>query len=114
MSRARIRALEARRQALLAQCEEQRLELSYRLTQLRPAAQLTAWTRRAGPKAAANNPLVWIAGLLGLLLFARSRRLITGVGWVTALLALASRATALLRIIASLRALYLSLKSPKQ
>ena len=41
----RIDSLEARRQALLNKCEEQRLELSYRVAQITPRNALTAWSR---------------------------------------------------------------------
>jgi hypothetical protein len=107
----RMKDLEARRRALLQRCEEQRIELAYRVAQIRPAAQLTAWTRRSGPQSAANHPFAWLAGLAGLLLMFRRRRgLLGGVSWITALVALASRATSLVRLFAQLRALYLSVK----
>jgi hypothetical protein len=103
--------LEARRRVLLHRCEEQRIELAYRVAQIRPAAQLTAWTRR-GPQSVANNPLAWLAGLASLLLLVRRRGgLLGGVGWITGLVALASRATTLLRLFAQLRAVYLGMKS---
>lgn len=110
----RLETLEARRRDLLNRCEEQRLELAYRVAQIRPAAQLTAWKRRGGPQAAAHHPLAWIAGLASLLLMFRRRRLLTGVTWVTGLVALASRATTLLRVLAQLRALYVSMKTDKR
>ncbi|MFX8343326.1 hypothetical protein ABTL58_19675, partial [Acinetobacter baumannii] len=69
----RLEALEARRRKLLQQCEEQRLELAYRVAQIKPAAQLTAWTRRSG-KGAGSNPLAWIAALGGMLFMLRRRR----------------------------------------
>jgi hypothetical protein len=101
----RLAELEARRQNLLNRCEEQRLELAYRFAQLKPRDQLTAWTRRsaAGP---AKSPLAWIAGLAGLLLMLRRRRALSGVGWITGLVALATRATTILRVLAQLRAVY--------
>jgi hypothetical protein len=108
----RIETLEARRRALLNRCEEQRLELAYRVAQIRPAEQLTAWTRRSAA-GRAQSPLTWIAGLVGLLLMLRRRRLLSGVGWMTGLVALASRATTVLRVIAQLRAVYRSLKTTR-
>ena len=56
----RIDALEARRQALLNKCEEQRLELSYRVAQITPRNALTAWTRsrRAGGKGGITSLLL--------------------------------------------------------
>ncbi len=114
MSRSRIRLLEARRRLLIEACQEQRLELSYRIAQLRPSIQLTQWTRRGGPKAAASHPFTWIAGALGLLLMARPRKLLAGMGWLTGLVALASRATTLLRLFAQLRAAYAGSKASRR
>jgi hypothetical protein len=111
--RGRLEVLEARRRALLNKCEEQRLELAYRVAQIRPAEQLTAWTRRSrGGRG--QSPLTWIAGLVGLLLMLRRRRLLSGVGWITGLVALASKATTVLRVLAQLRAVYRSLKTPRR
>ena len=101
-----LAALELRRLALLQRCEEQRLELAYRFAQIRPSAQLTAWRRRGGPRAAAGKPLTWIAAIAGLALLLRTRPLLTKMTWVTGLAALATRTTTLLRVIAQLRALY--------
>jgi hypothetical protein len=113
----RIDALEARRQALLNKCEDQRLELAYRVSQITPKAALTAWSRRSG-KSAGKNPLAWIAGVVGLLLILRRRRRsvsgIGGIGLVTGLLALATRATTILRVLAQLRAIYLSYKATRR
>jgi hypothetical protein len=110
----RIDALEARRRALLNKCEEQRLELAYRVAQIKPAAQLTAWTRRSAG-GVGKSPAVWIAALAGLLLMlVRRRRFLSSIGWMTGLLALASRATTVLRVIAQLRTTYLSLKAARE
>ncbi len=113
----RIDALEARRQALLQKCEEQRLEVSYRLAQITPKAALTSWSRRAGGKAG-KSPLAWVAGAAGLLLMLRRRRKsrsgIGGVGLVTGLLALATRTTSILRVLAQLRAVYLTYKATRR
>jgi hypothetical protein len=109
----RLTELEARRQNLLNRCEEQRLELAYRFTQLKPREQLTAWTRRsaAGP---AKSPLAWIAGAAGLLLMLRRRRALSGVGLITGLVALATRATTILRVLAQLRAVYRGFKAAQR
>ena len=118
----RLDALEAKRQALLNRCEEQRLELAYRVAQITPRAALTAWSRRAGGTAG-KNALPWVAGAAGLLmLFLRRRRRPSagggggfgGVGLVTGLLALATRASTLLRVLAQLRALYVSYKATRR
>ena len=109
----RLAELEARRRTLLGKCEEQRLELAYRFAQLRPREQLAAWTRRSA-KAPASNALTWIAGVVGLLLMLRRRRILSGVGWTTALLALASRATTVLRLVAQVRAIYRSFRGAQR
>ena len=114
MKNSRLEALEARRQQLLGKCEEQRLELAYRVTQIKPSAQLTAWGRKSG-KAAGKNPLPWIAAIAGLLwMFRRRRRALSGVGWITGVLALATRAGTVLRVIAQLRAIYLTYKAARR
>jgi hypothetical protein len=116
----RLNALEARRQELLNKCEEQRLELSYRVAQITPKAALTAWSRRAGGKGGKSS-LAWVAGVGGLLLMLLRRRRrprggggIGGIGLVTGLLALATRATTILRVLAQLRGLFLTYKSTRR
>jgi len=120
----RLDALEARRQALLNKCEEQRLELSYRVAQITPRAALTAWSRRAGGGKGIKKALPLIASALGLLMMflrrrRRSRRTgsgfgFGGVGLATGLFALATRATTILRVVAQLRALYLTYKATRR
>ncbi len=110
---ARIDALEARRLELLAKCEQQRLEIAYRVAQIKPSAQLTAWTRRG--KGEGKFPIALVAAAAGILLMLRrQRRFLSGVGWATGVLALATRATTLLRVIAQLRAIYLSYKAARR
>jgi len=108
----RMDDLEARRRALLARCEEQRLEVAYRLAQIRPMAQLGAWRRLGGGRSGSNS-FAWIAAITGLLLLFRTRRVLTGVTWITGLLALASRATALLKVISQMRSLYGAIKAAR-
>jgi len=118
----RLDALEARRQALLNKCEEQRLELSYRVAQLTPRAALTAWSRSAGGKTS-KSLLPLIAGAGGLLMmFLRRRRRrprgggsgLGGIGLLTTVMALATRASTVLRVIAQLRGLYMTYKATRR
>jgi hypothetical protein len=117
----RIKTLEARRQALLNRCEEQRLELTYRVAQMTPRAALTAWSRRS-KRGTGKSPLAWIAGAAGLLMMLRRRRRsgggggggARGVGLVTTLLALATRASTILRVAAQFRALYAGYKATRR
>jgi hypothetical protein len=118
----RIDELEARRQALLNKCEEQRLELSYRVAQITPRNALTAWSRRAGGKGGITTLLPLIAGAGGLLMMLLRRRRRRsrgggaglGVGLITTVLALTTRATTVLRILAQLRALYMTYKATRR
>jgi len=118
----RINALEARRQALLNKCEEQRLELSYRVAQITPRNALTAWTRsrRKGGGITSLLPLIAGAGGLLMMLLRRRRRRSRGggaglgVGLITTVLALTGRATTVLRILAQLRALYMTYKATRR
>jgi hypothetical protein len=117
----RIDALEAKRQALLNKCEEQRLELAYRVAQITPRNALTAWSRRAGGKGGIASLLPLIAGGGGLLMMLLRRRRRRsrggaglGVGLITTVLALTTRATTILRILAQLRALYVTYKATRR
>jgi hypothetical protein len=98
----RLHELEARRLRLIARCEQQRLELAYRVSELSPAAQLAQWTRRA-PSSAASHPLAWLVSLGTLLVMLRERRLVGWIGKVSAGVALLSRATAIVRLLRQLR-----------
>lgn len=100
----RLHDLEARRRGLIARCEQQRLEIAYRLAELSPAAQLSQWTRRA-PTSAATHPLKWLVSLGTLLFMMRERRLIGWVGKLSAGAALLSRATAVVRLLRQIRSL---------
>ncbi|MGA7538186.1 MAG: hypothetical protein WBW93_05415 [Steroidobacteraceae bacterium] len=105
----RLHELEARRLRLIARCEQQRLELAYRIAELSPAAQLAQWTRRA-PSSAASHPLAWLVSLGTLLVMLRERRLVGWIGKVGAGVALLSRATAILRLLRQLRSLSASVR----
>lgn len=105
----RLQDLEARRLSLIARCEQQRLEIAYRLAELSPAAQLAAWTRRA-PTSAASHPLAWLVSLGTLLIMMRERRLVGWIGKVSAGVALLSRARAIVRLLRQLRSLSASVR----
>jgi hypothetical protein len=100
----RLHELEARRRSLIARCEQQRLEIAYRIAELSPAAQLSNWTRRA-PTSAATHPLKWVLSLATLLVMMRERRLVGWIGKVSAAVALLSRATAVVRLLRQIRSL---------
>jgi hypothetical protein len=100
----RLHELEARRRSLMARCEQQRLEIAYRMAQLSPAAQLSNWTRRA-PTSAATHPLKWLVSLATLLVMMRERRVVGWIGKVSAGMALLSRASAIVRLLRQMRSL---------
>ncbi len=100
----RLRELETRRLNLIARCEQQRLEIAYRISELSPAAQLSSLTRRA-PTSAASHPFAWLVSLATLLIMMRERRLVGWIGKVSAGMALLSRATAVVRLLRQLRSL---------
>jgi len=94
----RLKQLEARRRALLRRCDEQREELAARLGQLSPAAMLQdAGVTRLG------HPLAWAAALAAMLLFGRTRKVLTAVLWMRSVLAFARRAAQLVRLLAQAR-----------
>jgi len=102
-------ALEARRRHLLNKVRSSGSSSVNRVAQIRPAEQLTAWTRTLA-LGRGRTPLtgsrVWLFAI-----DATPARVLASVGWMTGLLALASRATTVLRVIAQLRAVYRSLKA---
>ena len=100
----RLHQLEARRRNLIARCEQQRLEIAYRIAELSPAAQLSNWTRRA-PASAATHPLKWLLSLATLLVMMRERRVVGFIGKVSAGVALLSRASAIVRLLRQIRSM---------
>lgn len=110
----RIDALEARRRALLERCDQQRVELAYHVAQIGPATQLARWTHRAaqwrdggggGIPGSRHYSVALLAAVAALLALARSRKLISWLGWITGALSLASRAARVVRLFSQLRAL---------
>jgi hypothetical protein len=98
----RLHELEARRRNLIARCEQQRLEIAYRISELNPATQLAHWTRRA-PTSAASHPFKWLVSLATLLIMMRERRVFGWIGKVSAGVALLSRASAIVRLLRQIR-----------
>jgi len=96
--------LEERRRKLLARCDEQRAEIAYRFEQLRPSAQVANWATRV-PGMAASHPLTWLTALAGIITLLRPKKLLSWLTFATGALSILSRATALLKLFASLRAL---------
>jgi hypothetical protein len=104
----RVGELERRRRALLARCDEQRGELAYRLAQVRPAQQLSAFTGRApgmGLGLALNNPVALIAAIAGAVALFRPKRMLGLLSFATGAMGLMSRATAIWKVFQSLKSL---------
>lgn len=100
----RIKELEERRRVLLARCEAQRAEVTYRLEQMRPRAQLANLSRK-GPEMAMNHPLAWVAAAAGIITLLRPKRLLSWLTFATGMVSILSRATQLLKVFVALRSL---------
>jgi hypothetical protein len=102
----RMAELEARRRALLARCETQRIELAERMAQLhqqsRPAT-LAAWAEGGSGRGPARHPLAWIGVLGGLMLLGRTRDVLKLLVWARTALAVASRTAQVLRAVRDMR-----------
>ena len=104
----RAAELEARRRALLARCDVQRAELAARVAELRQgpfrwSRPLAAAVQIAGAAPAVRHPLAWVTAVASLMLLGRTREVLAFVVWARSLLALLSRATAVVSLIGSLR-----------
>jgi len=96
--------LHIRRQALLARCEAQRAELSWRLAHILPKP-LRGMASGQGPGAsAARHPFAWLLALGGLLVFGRAREVLTALVWARSALGLLSRGAKLVGLVSALRA----------
>jgi hypothetical protein len=100
----RMRELQARRQALLVRCSEQRLELAQRIAVLRPYQTRAAGPTGAGAQYAARHPLAWIAVLGALMLTKRTREVLSLLVFMRSAVAFITRAAQLLRFIGHARA----------
>jgi hypothetical protein len=94
--------LEARRRALLARCEQQRLDLTYRLERLAPGRHFSSWvgTLSRLTREGMSSPLAFwgITAALTLLLL-KPRRLLGRLALFTTALSLLSRASQILRLL---------------
>jgi hypothetical protein len=104
----RLEELEVRRRALLARCEAQRAELSWRLAQLSPRrwAQAAAGRGSASAgdgRAAARHPLAWIVAVAALLLLKRPRDALSLLVRARGALTLISRAAQVASLVRGLR-----------
>lgn len=105
----RLSELEMRRRALLARCEAQREELSWRIAELSPRR----WTRalmggltRGVPDAAGQHgrhPLAWIVAAAALLLFRRPRDALSLLGKARGALSILAGAAQVMGVVGGLR-----------
>ena len=105
----RLSDLEERRRELLARCEAQREEISWRLGQLGPRrwAQALASGAASGAVGALRSqrrhPLAWIVAVAALLLLRQPRDALFMLGRARGALRFAARATEVLGVVAALR-----------
>jgi hypothetical protein len=107
----RLSELETRRLALLARCEAQRAELSWRIAQLTPRR----WTQRftggasggaaGGEVLAPRHPLAWLLAAAALLLLRRPRDALSLLARARGALSLLTRTAQVLSIVGSFRRL---------
>jgi hypothetical protein len=100
----RMAELQARRQALLVRCSEQRLELAQRVAGLRPYQTRAAGLTGAGAQYAAHHPLAWIAILGALMLMKRTRGVLSLLVFMRSAVPFITRVVLLLRLIGRARA----------
>jgi hypothetical protein len=100
----RMAELQARRQALLVRCSEQRLELAQRIAVLRPYPTRAAGLTGAGAQYAARHPLAWIAVLGALMLMRRTRGVLSLLMFMRSAVPFITRTVLLLRLIGRARA----------
>jgi len=104
----RMAELETRRRALLARCEAQRAELSWRLAQLSPRRWTQAWAgglqgNGAGARTQGRHPLAWAVAAAALLLLRRPREALTMLARARGALSLITRAAQVLSFVGGLR-----------
>ena len=100
----RMAELQARRQALLVRCSEQRLELAQRIARFRPFETPAPGLTIGGAQYAARHPLAWIAVLGALMLMKRTRDVLSLLVFMRSALPVITRAVQLLGLIGRARA----------
>ena len=106
----RLAELEARRRTLLARCEEQRTELSWRFGQLGPRRWVQAFAGRAAEGGSAGgtggrvrHPLVWVLAAAALLLLRRPREALSLLARARGALSLLTRTAEVVSLVGALR-----------
>lgn len=102
----RLEELEVRRRTLLARCEAQRAELSWRMAQLSPRrwAQAGGSGASAGDgRAGARHPLAWVVAVAALLLLKRPRDALALLVRARGALTLISRTAQVVSLVRGLR-----------
>jgi len=106
----RLAELETRRRALIARCDAQRAELSWRLAQLSPRRWTGALSGGlgaggTGPVRPGRHPLAWIVALAALLLLRRPTEALSMLSRARSALSLVTRAAQVLGVLGGLRGL---------
>jgi hypothetical protein len=103
--------LETRRRALIARCEAQRAELSWRLAQLSPRRWTGALSGGLGAggtgpvRQPGRHPLAWIVAAAALLLLRRPTEALSMLSRARTALSLVTRAAQILSVVGGLRGL---------
>ena len=105
----RLSELQTRRRALIARCEAQRAELSWRLARLSPKRWTEALAGSLRPHASggalrpARHPLAWIVAAAALLLLRRPREALSMLTKARGALSLVTRAAEVMALVGALR-----------
>ena len=103
----RLNELEERRRALLARCDAQRADLSWRVAQLSPRRWVQVVAGAAAPsgerRVQVHHPLAWVVAVAALLLLKRPRDALSLLMKARGALALVTRAAQVMRLFGGLR-----------
>jgi len=101
----RMAELYVRRRVLIERCEAQRAEIAGRISGLNggPLRWALSGLAEAAGGRAGRHPLAWIAALAGLVLLRRPRQALAVLAWTRTALAVLSRVTQVMGVVAALR-----------
>lgn len=91
--------LYVRRRVLIERCEAQRADIAGRVAELKGGPLRWALSGAGGGR----HPLAWMAALAGLVLLRRPRQALTLLAWTRTALAVLSRVTQVMGLLAALR-----------
>lgn len=97
--------LYVRRRVLIERCEAQRADIAGRVAELKggPLRWALSGAAEAVGAGGGRHPLAWMAALAGLVLLRRPRQALTLLAWTRTALAVLSRVTQVMGLLAALR-----------